>query len=719
MKRAFLFTVVFILLFTVFLLLAVFYLNVLQMGELNLAQTRNITRIIYAKDDITTDLLSYLELSVRIESNSTHTILNISDSLTSPYSDPVEVLSDYKSFINGIYSNQTNLLNSTTNLSAISLNTTGFESAPSLRFINSNSSLDLLYSYNNLSKNELIINGSNLLRNYSIAMRLNNTCLNNNCANATWAGGPPNNDSSTVGMWHFDDGSGGTAADSSGNGNTGTLAPAGSLPAWVGGRFGYALSFDGSNSYVNVSDADSLKPANITVEAWVKPNSYSNWATILMKSTSDSWADGYGLAHYTGANDINFFINDYNSNKASGTLDTGRWSHIAGTYNGSHISLYINGVLAQSVEYSTPISHSSQPLKIGKGAGGSAYMWNGLIDEVAVYNRSKSAEEIAADANLFHWDWGPIAIDNQTLSAWHLDESTGTTAMDSSGNGNNGTISGAAWNSSGKSGYALTFGGSGYVEIPDSSTYHNISDEITIEAWVNLNSNKNYNAIVVKDVDSSEDFEIMCDSGGDCFSTFDGVTSRFYKVVDANLQPGVWTHIAVTYKKNGDWVFYKNGIAIDNTTHTDSLKITNGATLRIGDEGGTSGRNFDGTIDEVAVYNRSKSADEIAADANPLYVALDIRDAINSSVTIRNAAQGYINPGANSTFYLKTSGNGDLNMTAGDYSGFYSLRAKLDNTNADLLLKTIQEGVSDIQAIIPIELQVYQQVFHNLVVAEK
>jgi hypothetical protein len=58
-------------------------------------------------------------------------------------------------------------------------------------------------------------------------------------------------------------------------------------------------------------------------------------------------------------------------------------------------------------------------------------------------------------------------------------------------------------------------------------------------------------------------------------------------------------------------------------------------------------------------------------------------------------------------------------MTAGDYAGTYSLRLYINNTKANLLLTTIQQGVSSMQAILPIQLQLYQQIFNNLIIASK
>ena len=80
------------------------------------------------------------------------------------------------------------------------------------------------------------------------------------------------------------------------------------------------------------------------------------WGTVLTKSSYSSWDDGYGLVHYLGSNDINFFVNNYNSTKASIDIPIGQWSYVVGTYDGSNIKLYVNGLLGSSFAYLGSIS---------------------------------------------------------------------------------------------------------------------------------------------------------------------------------------------------------------------------------------------------------------------------------------------------------------------------------------------------------------------------
>ena len=102
-----------------------------------------------------------------------------------------------------------------------------------------------------------------------------------------------------VAAYGFDEGSGTTTADSSGNANTGTLSGA----TWTtSGEYGNALSFNGTSSRVDINDADSLDlSTGMTLEAWVYPTSLSGWRTVILKEISGSLVYAL-LLHNDGTN---------------------------------------------------------------------------------------------------------------------------------------------------------------------------------------------------------------------------------------------------------------------------------------------------------------------------------------------------------------------------------------------------------------------------------
>ena len=163
-------------------------------------------------------------------------------------------------------------------------------------------------------------------------------------APATGQKGMPLSTADLVALWHFDENSGTTAYDSTENINDGTISGA----SWVDGKLGKSLSFDG-NDYVMVPDSSLLEPDRITVEAWVKssgtPGNYKYIVSKYLPTRPGSYSS-YGL--YTGSSSgLRFYIGYTSSWVASpdagvGVWD-GTWHHVAGTYDGSAVKLYVDG----------------------------------------------------------------------------------------------------------------------------------------------------------------------------------------------------------------------------------------------------------------------------------------------------------------------------------------------------------------------------------------
>ena len=194
--------------------------------------------------------------------------------------------------------------------------------------------------------------------------------------------------------YNFNEGSGSTVADASGNGNTGTISGA----TWTtGGRFGGALSFNGSTSWVTVNDAASLHlTTGVTLEAWVKLSALAGWEAAIIKETPGGLS--YAMYANTAQNRPASVIHTSSDINMYGTAQVplNTWTHLTTTYDGTTLRLYVNGteVINQAVTGSMPVSAS--PLRIGGDSVWGEYL-NGLIDEVRVYNRALSAAEIQAD----------------------------------------------------------------------------------------------------------------------------------------------------------------------------------------------------------------------------------------------------------------------------------------------------------------------------------
>jgi len=169
----------------------------------------------------------------------------------------------------------------------------------------------------------------------------------------------------------------------------------------VSGKFGSALAFNGTNSVVAVSSsAVSALTSNMTIEAWVNPATTGNsWRPVIGKSSNGSQLN-YVVQGATPQNGVPaLYVAPSSSNLYGSTpLPTNTWSHIAVTYNGTTLCLYVNGVLVSSQAQSGAPTPSTVPLTIGSDGLLQAF-WNGAIDEVRIYNVAVNAAQIQTDMN--------------------------------------------------------------------------------------------------------------------------------------------------------------------------------------------------------------------------------------------------------------------------------------------------------------------------------
>ncbi len=207
--------------------------------------------------------------------------------------------------------------------------------------------------------------------------------------------------SGLIAAYGFEEGSGTAVNDQSGNSNNGTLQNG---PVWVtNGKFGKALKFDGTNDLVAIADSNSLDlTTGMTLEAWVNPaTAMSGWDTILMKEYASGliyslYANGDGNipATYISSNNTEYGIS------GGSTLPLNTWTHVAATFDGSVIRLFINGTQAATIPFSGSIQTSSGGFSIGGNMIWRDEGFPGMIDEVRIYNRAVSASEIASDMNV-------------------------------------------------------------------------------------------------------------------------------------------------------------------------------------------------------------------------------------------------------------------------------------------------------------------------------
>jgi hypothetical protein len=197
-----------------------------------------------------------------------------------------------------------------------------------------------------------------------------------------------------VGAWSFDEATGSTVSDASGKGNTGTVSGA----KRVAGRHGGALWFDGRNDMVTVQSSSSLSlTTGMTLEAWVRPEALgSMWRTVAIKEQTNQLA--YALYAGNGRGLPSGHVNNGIDRGLSGTpaLTLKRWAHLATTWDGSVIRLYVNGAQVASQSLGGTAVTSRGALRLGGNTVWSEW-FHGAIDEVRIYNRALSPAELKAD----------------------------------------------------------------------------------------------------------------------------------------------------------------------------------------------------------------------------------------------------------------------------------------------------------------------------------
>jgi Concanavalin A-like lectin/glucanases superfamily len=201
-----------------------------------------------------------------------------------------------------------------------------------------------------------------------------------------------------IAAYGFNEGQGTTTADATGNGLTGTLSSATWVPT---GRFGSALNFTGqSASRVTVASSPLLQFATaFTISAWVNPRvTQSAEPTIVAKEISGRlsfvlYSKGSGI----GPNTYAFVGGNYRTVASPSMIPANTWTYLTATYDGSILSIYVNGELIQSTLVGGNFVAGTGALRIGNNAVFSNEGFNGQIDEVRVYSRALSLSEIATD----------------------------------------------------------------------------------------------------------------------------------------------------------------------------------------------------------------------------------------------------------------------------------------------------------------------------------
>ena len=240
-----------------------------------------------------------------------------------------------------------------------------------------------------------------------------------------------------VAYWNFDEGSGTVAHDSSGNGNDGILCNG---PTWVNGKNGTALSFNGVDDYVNITENTDLNPhmSNWTVSAWLNiaqlSRVWDGYGFVIVGKRQTEYDQSLILLAFGGASATSQarfgFVFDGHCQLAGGQsalMNVFGWHNVVGVRRGGDLYVYVDGIeygpnnyayCGSQLTTNTDVS-SSTPINLAHhGAWGCYY--NGTIDEVRIYNRALTQQEILADMapRVFP---SILAIQNNETRFWYMD----------------------------------------------------------------------------------------------------------------------------------------------------------------------------------------------------------------------------------------------------------------------------------------------------------
>ena len=372
------------------------------------------------------------------------------------------------------------------------------------------------------------------------------------------------------------------------NSNSGTVNNA-SFDKELGNFFDFNRSDDNEN--ITVSDSASLSPTSaLSIEVIVRPETFANHQRIVWKNGS------YGL--YASANGLyTFFINS-TSNQVQGTLnETGKFKHIVGTFDGSNMKIYINGILQATASLSASITDNSNAFTIG-GDGTTARYYDGQIGFVRLFSSALTSAQVAQNY---------LATKNDYP------------------NGTNATINGATFSATTPAFFELD----GSNDFIDTNFSNNKMEEFTISTFVRFaDATPSGNKYFISDTSNGNEFTATFHLGmtqttgnwilfiGDGSSTQNASSN----VVATGISDNTWTHIAFTCDGINDTVkYYKNG-SLSSTIFDGTANLigshSGAGTMKLGRFGGLSSFFTDMDFGQFKIFNKTLSASEVLAEYN-------------------------------------------------------------------------------------------------------
>ena len=412
-----------------------------------------------------------------------------------------------------------------------------------------------------------------------------------------------------IASYNFDEGSGTTAHDSSGNGHEGTVEGA----EWSKeGKFGGALRFDPTKkARVKIPDSDALDFSatnNLTLTAWVRPEEERNWSPIFAKTGATEsdfaylvYARGSGVSKAQLKNTAGTSANVWGKE----ALPQKAWSHLAVTSDGTNLRIYVNGELVGTEPTVVPRATTSD-LRIGGNEQWGEY-FNGKIDNVRIYDRALDGEEVADDeeAAVPAPTTGPVA-------SYSFDEGEGQARRRYERRSRRDCARcrmdlGRQVRRRPRIRRRSLGLGSQLGDL-------NLSEAFTLEAWVRPSEEGKWAPLISKTEAEVPDASYQLNAGSEEAGRPSGlVANEELKVASVEgeeaLPVGKWSNVVLT-SDGEELCLYVDGELV--ATEADFPGETTEGPLRIG--GDRWEEYFHGTIDNVRLYARALDVEEIATD---------------------------------------------------------------------------------------------------------
>jgi hypothetical protein len=425
--------------------------------------------------------------------------------------------------------------------------------------------------------------------------------------------------------WKLDEANGSTANDTSGHSVAGTLGSGTSAPLWTTGKIGSALNFSTPGQVVTASTSN-LPSNTFTQSAWIYPTSYTGSGNNNDRNTIIYANDKY--LQLQNDQKIGVYISGLTApgyHTSISSIPLNQWTHVAYSWNGSTIIIYINGIIDKTIPNTGNASLVMSDFRIGYQTAAYERQFDGKVDQVKVYDYARSSAQIA-------WDYNQ----GKPIAHWKLDECEGTTVHSTNDTyltGLNGTISiGASGTqtSAGTCSTSSTAWGSGTTGRINSSLNFDGSDDyfqvsqfladttpvnITISGWIKPNDHNSY-------------FITPSTNGLDQWIGYQGSSNQrlqLYLTETANTNQrgrysstgsvpyGTWSYFAVSISDQRVRIYINGKL---NTESIEALGIGSWAgTWAIGQRGNNTNW-YNGQMDEIKVYNYELTPDQIKLDYN-------------------------------------------------------------------------------------------------------